>query len=323
MIYTNFKLPSDVNSKKNVELMNFSSAGLTFTLDLLKRRQTLSALLFANPTTKFLIYLGFMRVFRVIKCPIFLFDLILKRPNSFTERFVAKLKGVFIRFMDYIFVIHKDTSGYQSFYGLKKNQFIYVPFKANNFDTRGDFLVSEGDYVVALGASQRDYKTLIDAAKHTDLKIVIVCSDENAVGNNAILGDVNSYPANVNRIRENVDSKTWYGLLAQSKFVVIPILSSAIQPAGISVYLEAMILKKAVVVSQGASTNFILENNRHAILVPPDDPKALALALNRMGGDESLRKSIENSGYEYALSLGNDAKLRENILKLILSKVSI
>jgi glycosyltransferase involved in cell wall biosynthesis len=302
--------------------MNFSSPGWEFTRVLLKRRRVLSALVFANPTTKFLMYLGVMRMFGIIICPIFLFDLILKRPNSFKERFIAKIKGLFIRVLDYIFVIHKDTSGYESFYGLRKKQFVYVPFKANNFDTRETIPVSEGDYIVALGASQRDYKTLVEAARYTDLKIVIVCSDENAIGNNADLGDVNNYPANVNRIRESVDSKTWYGLLAQSRFVVIPILSSAIQPAGISVYLEAMILKKAVIVSEGASTNFILENNQQALLVPANDPKAMTAALKRMNDDESLRKHIANTGYEYALSLGNDAKLRENILSLILAKVS-
>jgi glycosyltransferase involved in cell wall biosynthesis len=322
MIYTNFKLPADGNKKIDIHYVESVAQLKAFTVDIWRMRGKLSALLIANPNTKFLMYLGVLRFLRVVNCPVFLFDLILKRPNRLLERLIAKIKGIFIAAIDYIFVIHKDTSGYESFYGLRRRQFIYVPFKANNFEKKDQFPAAEGDYVVAMGASQRDYETLVAAARYTEIKIIIVCSDEGAVGNNAKLGDVNNYPPNVIRIKENLDFHDYYQLLAQSKFVVIPILQSAIQPAGISVYLESMILKKAVIVSEGASTNYILQNNKDAILVLPSNPELLGDAINRLILNDELRKSIEISGYEYAFSLGGNARLRENIRDLILQKIN-
>lgn len=315
MIYTNFKLPDDLD--KEVVLMPYGSADFSFFKDVLAKRNKISALLIANPSTKMLILLAILKIFLSAPYPIFIFDLILKYPVSFKEKIIARLKGFCVRKLEYILAIHKDTSGYETYYGLKKNSFIYVPFKANNFDIRDAISVSGGDYIVALGASQRDYKTLIESASRVDHKIVIVCSDENAQKHNADVGVDALYPKNVTRIRETVDSATWYSYLANAKFVVVPILQTAIQPAGISVYLEAMILGKAVVVSEGASSNFILENEKNALLVPPGDGSKLADALNRLASDTELRKSIANAGYSYALSLGNDAKLRENILNTI------
>jgi glycosyltransferase involved in cell wall biosynthesis len=322
MIYTNFELPENLQGHMNVALMPYSSPGFSFFKDVFGKRNKISALLIANPSTKMLTLLALLKVFYLARYPIFIFDLILKCPFSYREKVVAGLKGFCIRRINFIITIHKDTSGYELYYGLRNSQFIYVPFKANNFDFRDIIKVQDGDYIVALGASQRDYKTLIDAASQIDYKIVIVCSDDNARKHNADIGEDACYPSNVTRIRETLDSETWYDYLAGARFVVIPILEAAIQPAGVSVYLEAMILGKAVVISEGASTNYILEHEKNAFLVPPGNAKKLAEALNRLAEDSVLRESLALAGRMYAQSLGNDAKLRENILKSINTALS-
>jgi len=321
MIYTNFKLPT--GNVAEIRMIEDLYSGWVFFQQIVRGRSEMSALLIANPSTKILLQLGVMRLVRIIPCPVFLFDLILKSPQSISERVVAKCKGVFISMLDFIVSIHKDTSGYERAYGLKKSQFIYVPFKANNFHTREAMSTSEGDYVVALGASQRDYKTLIKAAAYTSEKIVIVCSDDNAYRHNADVGKEEDYSPNITRIRETLDSQSWYQYLANCKFVVIPISASAIQPAGVSVYLEAMILKKAVIVSTGASVNQILHDGQEAVLVPPGDFEKLAQAISQLGCDQALRSKIAQAGYEYALSLGDDAKLRQNILELIIKNDAV
>ncbi len=317
MIFTNFSLPESSSNLAKVNLLHDLKPGLTLFKDVFVSRQLMTAFLIANPSTSLLIQLGLMRLFRVIPCHVFVFDLILKNPNSKQERIIAIIKGFFISMLDYIIGIHKDTSGYERAYRIGKAKFLYVPFKANNFASKDEIVVSEGDYVVALGASQRDYQTLIEAARYTNEKIIIVCSDDNARRHNADVGNDEEYPPNISRIRETLDSQAWYNYLAWSKLVVIPILESAIQPAGVSVYLESMILKKPVIISTGASTNFILEHEREAILVPPGDPRVLGQAISRLACDASLRNQIAQAGYEYALSLGDDGMLRKNILELI------
>lgn len=317
MIYTNFKLPG--NESDQVFLDNFLP-NKNNCRRLIRSRKEISALLVSNPSTKTLFFLLAMKVFGFISYKVFVFDLILKYPQTFFERLIAKVKGVAISAIDFIFVIHKDTQGYEKFYGLNPQRFIYIPFKANNFDFCAQLDAKEGDYIVALGASQRDYRTLVEAAKLIDAQVVIVCSDENAKNNNADLGD-GSYPPNLTRVKDFVDSKRWYQYLAESKFVVVPIRGAAIQPAGISVYLEAMMVKKAVIVSEGASTNFILQNELNAMTVPAGDAKKLAFAINKLNNDSQLRDSIAQAGYEYARSLGNDLDLRTRIYKEIRSRV--
>lgn len=316
-IYTNFKLP---DSSHNIKLIGQSELGAG-SLYTIASKCAPKALLIANPSTLVLIRLGVLKSLKVIRCPIFIFDLILKRPSDPYENVIAKVKGFFIKKIEHVIVIHRDTKGYQKFYGLKEHQFIYVPFKANNIDLYKNYDTTPENYVVALGASQRDYKTLIAAAEFVDEKIVIVCSDENAKKHNADVGDVNNYPHNVTRVRESLESNAWYEYLAKAKLVVVPILSSAIQPAGISVYLEAMIFKKAVIITEGASTNYILENGKEAILVPPDNPFEIAKAINMLASDSQRRERLEENGFQYASSLGNDATLRGNILNIIISKL--
>jgi glycosyltransferase involved in cell wall biosynthesis len=319
-IYTNFKLP---NASHNVRLLNQSDLKAVGLIQIARGSDSIEAFLIANPSTLIILRIGILKFLKVIRCPIFFFDLILKRPEGLFENFVARVKGMFIRRTEYIVVIHRDTSGYEKYYGLRADQFVYVPFKANNIATYMNYDTNSENYVVALGASQRDYKTLIEAAKFVDSKIVIVCSDENAEKHNANIKDVSTCPENVIRIRDALDSHAWYTYLAKAKFVVVPILANAIQPAGISVYLEAMMFRKAVIVSQGASTNSILEHGVHAILVPPGNTAELANAINRLISDADYRARLEANGFQYALSLGDDEAMRENILNAIIDITSL
>lgn len=314
-ISTNFSLPEDEVSDicKHSSLNALSKSGLAEIKKIIKDRKCINGLLHANPSIIEVVVLTTLKTLGLIKSPIFVFDLILKNPGGRKGRLLASLKGFFYRKIDYIFAIHKDTSGYQEHYHLRENQFIYVPFKANNFDFKEKYLIDDEGYIVALGASQRDYLTLIEASKGIQYPVKIVCSDENAVKHNANFGVESEYPPGLSRVKETVSVDQWYELIAKSSFVVVPILSSALQPAGISVYLEAMALKKAVIISRGASTNEILESGKTAIIVEPNDPQQLRAAMRELIENRKLRNALEFNGYNYAVSLENDARLRRQI----------
>ncbi len=324
MIVTNFTLPerSGVVWQQSLQIDRPNKNAIASALALVTGRLGIEAILYANPTTFGVVLLALLKMLRLINRPIFIFDLILKYPSSSVERCIAKSKGFFLRSFERIIVIHKDTSGYEKYYGLKGSQFVYVPFKANNFDSANDDQIKEGDYVVALGASQRDYPTFIAAAAQVGVRSVIVCSDEGAINNNADVGKVEEYPPNVHRIREFIPGPRWYQWLAESLFVVVPIKATAIQPAGISVYLEAMRLRKATIVSAGASANQVLVDEETALVVPAGDPEALAQAMQRLISDPQLRKRIEENGFAYAQSLGNDSRLRADIADLMINNLS-
>lgn len=324
MIVTNFTLPerSGVVWQQSLHIDRPGKKAFSSAIALIEARSGLKAILYANPTTFGVVLLALLKIFRLVNRPIFIFDLILKYPSSATERCIAHGKGFFLRRFERVIAIHKDTSGYEKYYGLRADQFIYVPFKANNFDSANDGQIKEGDYIVSLGASQRDYPTFIAAAAQIGVRAVIVCSDEGAINNNADVGNVEDYPPNLHRIRDYIPSAVWYQWLAESLFVVVPIKATAIQPAGISVYLEAMRLRKATIVSAGASANKILDNEENALVVPAGDPIALAQAMQRLINDLQLRKRIAENGFAYARLLGNDSRMRSDIADVIIKNLS-
>lgn len=68
------------------------------------------------------------------------------------------------------------------------------------------------------------------------------------------------------------------------------------EPFGI-VLLEGMGLKKPVIATDIGAPRETVVNGETGILVPPDDPAALATALLRLLEDETLRKTIGEAGY--------------------------
>ena len=249
---------------------------------------------------------------RIVTC---VFDLIMREPGSVRERFFARIKRRLLRAIDAFIFIHKDTSGYERAFGISPDRCVYVPFKANNFDVAPSFVSTDGDYALALGTSQRDYGLLINAVGDLPIRFKIVAPRANVSKHGARMGP-ECLPPNVERIDRPVDRMEWNTLIAQSRLVVIPILPGVLQPAGISVYLEAMMLGKPVVITRGTSTEGILDDSL-ALLIPPGDVDALRTALVRLWDDSALRATLSENGKRYALSLGNHERLLADLRSVI------
>ena len=78
-------------------------------------------------------------------------------------------------------------------------------------------------------------------------------------------------------------------LLRGARLVVLPMLRDRIRAAGISTYLNAMLLGKCVIISEGPGVSDVLSPEQ-AIFVPPEDPAALAGAIARAWEDRELRE---------------------------------
>jgi hypothetical protein len=79
-----------------------------------------------------------------------------------------------------------------------------------------------------------------------------------------------------------------------------------------------MALKKCVIISSGPTTDGILTEDI-AVMVPPEDPKALRYAIEKVFNDETYRKRIAENGYNYAVSLGDEKRLHDSIIKEIVA----
>lgn len=279
------------------------------------RMQEYDALVFTSSTTLTLISILLIRLMRPSK-RIYMFDIILKFPKNKRERVIAFLKSIMLRAVSGYLMIHKDWSGYKKYYGLNLSKCRYIPFKANNYSSYEKFDPQNRGYVLCCGASQRDIDTLIKAAKMVDIPVTILLPDSLAQTHNTKL-TLKKFPPNVTLIREYLDKEQWYTIMAECFIVVVPIVPDSLQPAGISVYLEAMLFRKPVVITRGSSTEGILEHEKHALIVPHEDPHALATSLQRLKLDTKLYSSLAFNGFEYAKSLKGHDRLMRDLLHVV------
>lgn len=263
-----------------------------------------------NPSASDLFFCSLVKVLSR-STHIVLFDLILNLPLTYKARLVVVAKGFFLKFVDKIIVIHRYTKGYQDVYGISAEKFVYIPFKANNFDLVGSVDERDCGYILASGASYRDYETLISALEGTSIDATIVCSDESVKLHYALIRE--EMPDNVTRVREFLSREKYLDYIASARIVVVPIIEGTIQPAGVSVYLEAMAFGKPVIVTEGASTIGILDETL-ACVVPSGDRVELLKAIESLWYDPAKRVELGERGREYCLSLGSHQRLMSDVL---------
>jgi glycosyltransferase involved in cell wall biosynthesis len=279
------------------------------------RAKGAAAIFISNPGKEELLFIFLVKALYRSRLKVFVFDLIMQGMSARHNRLLAGTKRKLLSAVDVFIFIHKDVSGYEQNYAIPRSRCQYVPFKANNFDLAEKIIGKDGDYVVALGASQRDYRLLIDAVRGSAIPLKIILPEASIKAHRALIGD-DVLPENVQHVKTLVDRLAWSRYLAESRFVVIPIIPGAIQPAGISVYLEAMVLGKPVVITRGASTEGILHDDL-AVLVQPGDMHALRKAVQSVWDDGPLRQRLSENGRKYALSLGDHGRLLGDLRSVI------
>jgi glycosyltransferase involved in cell wall biosynthesis len=287
---------------------------IIYAIKLLLRIRHYDAFLVFNPDTSAMIISFINKIIWRKKTTIIFFDTLLHAPYDFRSRIVTLFKSVLLNGADGLFCVHKDTLAYKKYFGLKQDKFYYIPFKANNYHLLEKYPPKDGGYALSCGASYRDFDTFLKAIRILDYptKIVLPAKDT-AKSHNTCL-DERDLPENVEVIRHNYDCDSWNEYIANARLVVIPIQKRALQPAGISVYLEAMALSKPVIITEGASTRGILTRNE-AEIVPSEDALCLARAMKKIWEDKDYRDSLAENGKKYALSLKGEERLVIDILE--------
>lgn len=80
----------------------------------------------------------------------------------------------------------------------------------------------------------------------------------------------------------------FYEAIANSRYVVLPLVPDNRRPAGISVISMALAAGRPVIASATQATVDHLRHGHNAILVPPQQPAALAAAMQRLQDDDAL-----------------------------------
>jgi glycosyltransferase involved in cell wall biosynthesis len=243
------------------------------------------------------------------------FDVILRRPNTALGKVLARLKRWLLQSVDLFICIHKDLSGYADLYGISEKRCVYIPFKPNNADLAPSVMCTDGDYLVSLGASQRDHALLLHAIAGTDIPLKLILPTTSITRHNSNFHDV-TIPSNVEHVSVPLSRSEWSDCIARSRGVVIPIIPGTIQPAGISVCLESMVFGKPVIITRGASTNGLIDASM-AVIVEAGNVEEMRAAISRLWSDSDFRSVIGRAARAYALNLGDHQRLISDIRNVI------
>ncbi len=139
-------------------------------------------------------------------------------------------------------------------------------------------------YILSVGRDLgRDYKTLFEAVRGLDVKVIVATKPESIGGLNI--------PPNV-EIRFHVPYEDMPALYQNALFVVTPLKPTdnpnGSETSGQYGYLEPMAAGKAVIATDKSTVRDYIENEKTGLLVPPEDSRALRAAIQKLIADEPL-----------------------------------
>jgi glycosyltransferase involved in cell wall biosynthesis len=248
---------------------------------------------------------------------IVLLDILLSTPVGVKGRAKAWLVGRLLRRTHRIMLYYKNTEGLQKHYGIPADRFLYIPFKVNQREMISQITPADGGYVFCGGKTRRDFATLFEAVKDLDFPVKVVTTSNSDIARHGSYVDERTAPPNVEVVRLDGSPEAFIGHMASARVVALPI-TPEICGAGISVYAQAMALRKCVVMSAGPGAEDVLRAGE-AVIVPPSDPVALRQAIEKAFTDPSYRASFEQNGYAWAMSLGGEEQLYQTILSHLLA----
>jgi glycosyltransferase involved in cell wall biosynthesis len=289
--------------------------------EILKARKFHVVLLNANPG-RLLLFCIFRYLSPYSRWRLVSLDQNFLAPQSPFERAIARVKRLLLKKVDLFILYIRDITGYERYYGISADRAVYVPFKVNIWDLVGDpqKLSSDGEYVLVTGKGMRDLKTFNEAIRLLKYPCVLLHQDWKEMAKHGTNIQLECIPDNVKPIQHDGNRQSWAEFIRKARVVVIPTLTT-IRAAGASVYLDAMALKKCVILSDNPANRGIL--TREAIIVPPQDPARLTDAIREVWENHELRERIASAGREYAQTLEGEKRLLKDIVECCVRLVDL
>ena len=245
-------------------------------------------------------------------------DMVLRQPETILSRIACMRKGRLLRRVDHFIHYFRDTTRLDRVFGIPPGKSSFIPFKANLADGKGPLEpCEEGSYVLCLGRSLRDFDTFFSAVESLPFPAAIAQPNvrELAAHGARFTRPLSRLPPNVSILPDDNSTEAQLRLLGGAKLVVLPILKKTLVASGISTCLNAMLLGKCVIASEGPGTADVF--GRELLVVPPEDPAALARMIRRAWEDDELRRSTAEAGREAARALGGEAELYQRMVERV------
>ncbi len=268
-----------------------------------------------NSSTRGLLGLCLMRWLRPFhRWRLVSLDIHLNEPIGWKQQVGTVLKRFLLRKVDLHILFFNDLTGYERWFGITSAKSRFVPFKVNSWEiiSHDEAANGEGEYVFCGGRSLRDLETFKQAmAKVSVPGLLLYQQDPSFMALHGTPVDLTGLPPNVRPERHDGNNDTWIDYIRRAKIVVIPTFANSIYAPGLSLYLLAMGLRRCVIISEGPQTRGLLD--KEAMIVPPEDPEALARAIHTVWEDSVCRKQIASTGRKYAELCAGEGRMLSDI----------
>jgi glycosyltransferase involved in cell wall biosynthesis len=243
------------------------------------------------------------------KCRITTLDFFVVAPPAALKPFVRWTLGRITRFLVYF----RDSSDLAARFRLSTSAFRYVPFKINGIETIRAKTPQDDGYIFSGGRSRRDFATFFAAVGPTGHAAKLFTgSAAELAPNGSSLANL-EIPENVEILNRESGAEAFLDAMSRARIVVIPLRRDSITQAGIGVYIQAMAMRKCVIVTAGLGVSDVLTEGQ-ALIVPAGDPEALRAAIERVWHDRVERERYAEAGFRYSSGLGGEDDLARRLL---------
>lgn len=171
-----------------------------------------------------------------------------------------------------------------------KVRFLYDKVDHRFFAPQGG--TDEG-YVLSVGQNGRDYRTLFEAVGPTGTPTVVVPSSKWIPASDR---SVEAVPANVT-VCQGLSSVALRRLYDRASVVVVPLESGLEWAAGVNGVLEAMAMRKPLIVSATPGIADYVSDGENALVVPPRDPRSLGAAIATLLAERGAASRLGAAGH--------------------------
>ena len=198
--------------------------------------------------------------------------------------------------------------------GIPSKSLVFLPLGIDESFFKLTDTSLEEDFIVSVGRDMgRDYGTLFEAAERTKHAFIVVAMEKNIPSDRPI-------PSNV-EVRYNRSLAEIRELYVRARLVVIASKDSLVPDgsdcSGQTVIMDALGAGKAVIATERSWITDYFVPNQDLVVVPPNDPEALAEAIDSLSNDAPRRQRLAASGRSKVLAHYTTKKFAESLQKLM------
>ena len=177
----------------------------------------------------------------------------------------------------------------------------------------------EEEYYFAIGMDKsRDWDTLIEAFRNRKEKLMMI-NNKDYTNIAANITHINGSFYKNNSLSDE-DIRDYY---KKAKAVIIPLVETG-QPSGQSVCLQAMAMKKPIIITDTSGLwSKKLKNKENSFLVKEKDSKSINDTIEFIEQDKNKAKEIANNGYELVQKYFTYKQFVENLEDIIEKEVQV